>query len=322
MPPPDGDPAEKVEAFCQLLRTTNPVLESGAADLERLAHSLSDVESRLSLDLDTLATEVDGLQQEAETSGATAAKACQELGQAAEGAIATALAAVEKGASTFESQWTQDLKEKASALAASFHEMTSAGWEPLTAALAIEHGDFERWTQASGEALDGVVHLVTSLAGDIRHRAADATGGAHDLSAAPVFDHAFWNEPESEAEKVTQETVPWFRNAELDASKELSSGRDQGVATVGDDSNHVRAQTDLITRQLAAAVDAEASEVKQVQAQAMESLGRLQGEFERGTVQADRAQPDVHELSAVASDVPQTEGLIQRIRAATEAIGE
>jgi hypothetical protein len=322
MSPPIDDPAEKVQAFCDLLRATNPVLESGAADLERLAHGLSDAESRLSLDLDALATEVDGLQKEAETSGATAAKVCQELGHAAEDTKATALAELEKGAATIESRWTQDLKAKASALETPFGEMKSSGWEPLIAVLAGEHGDFERWTQAWDEALTGVIQLVTSVASDVEHDATDVTGAAHDLTAQPLFDGAFWNDPESEAEKVTQETIPWFRNAELEASKELGSTRDQLVATVTDDSNHVRAQMDLATRQAAAAVDTQASQVTQVLQQTMEALERLQVEVERSSVQADRAQPDAHDLSDLATQVPDAEAMLQRIRAATEAMTE
>jgi hypothetical protein len=322
MAPPVDDPAERVQAFCELLRTTNPVLESGAADLERVAHGLSDAESGLSQGLDTLATEVDGLQKEAESSGASAAKACQELGHAAEDSKTTALAEVEKGAATFESRWTHDLKEKASALEAPFREMKSSSWEPLIEVLANELGDFERWTHAWDEALTGVVQLLTSVASDVQHDATDVTGSAHDLTAQPLFDGAFWNDPESDAEKVTQEAIPWFRSAELDATKELSSARDELVAAVGNDSSHARAQIDLATRQAAAAVDAQASQVTQVLHQTAEALERLQVEVERSSVQADRAQPEAHDLSELANQVPDAEAKLQRIRAATEAMTE
>ncbi|HXY38998.1 MAG TPA: hypothetical protein VEQ10_04975 [Vicinamibacteria bacterium] len=316
------DPAEKVQVFCELLRTTNPVLESGATDLERLAHGLSDAEEKLSMDLDSLATEVDGLQKEAQSSGNAAAKACQELNLSAEQTKTTALAALENGAAGFESRWTHELEEKAGALAAAFQEIKGSGWEPLMAALASEHGDFERWTQASEEGLTGMIHQFTDLASAVEHQAADATQAAHDLTAAPLFDRAFWNDPDSAAEKLMQETIPWFRNAEREAAKELSSTRDELVAAVGSDSSHVRGQLELDTRQLAAAVDAQAGELVQTLQQTVQALSQLQLEFERGAVQADRAQPDARKLADLAGQVPQAEALLQRIRAASEAMAE
>ncbi|HXB55968.1 MAG TPA: hypothetical protein VN461_14375 [Vicinamibacteria bacterium] len=319
---PIEEPAEKIQAFCELLRTSNPVLESGAADLGRLAHDLGDTESRLSLDIAALATELDALQKEVEASGLAIEKACSDLGQAAEQAKTSVLGDLEKAAATLEGQWSPQLKEKAMGLESVFQEMKSSGWEPLTSALAHEHAEFEKWTQVVDEVLPGLAHLFSTLAGDVEHAARDATEAGHDLSGPPLMDHAYWNDPESEAEKVTHETIPRFRGEEPDASRELAGLRDQLVSAVGEDGNHVRGQVDLTTRQLAAAVDAQASELNQALGRTKEALARLQLEFERSTVQADEAKPDVQSLSDLANKVPEAEAMLQRIRAATEAMAE
>jgi hypothetical protein len=322
MAAPDFDAAEKVQDFCDLLRATNPMLESETADLERLGRGLGDAESRLSLDLNTLATEVDGLQKEAETSGLAAAQACQVLGQAAEAAKAKALAGLENSAAAAESQRTHELTEKATALGAAFQELRSSGWEPLMAALASEHGDFERWTQGTDEALSGLVHLFAGLPSEVEHDLEQAAGAAKTLTGPPLFDDAFWNDAVSGAEKLVQEGVPSFCKGELEASQELGQVRDELVKAVGDDSNHVRGQLDLATRQLAAAVDGQAGGLAQALQQTEEALSSARVEFERVTVLADQAQPDLQTLSELAGQVPEAEALLQRIRAVAEAMAE
>ena len=82
MTEPLDDSLEKLKAFCDLLRTTNPQLASGASELQQLAQTIDASETSLASDLDGLVTELDELHKEAESSEATVVKACQELGTA------------------------------------------------------------------------------------------------------------------------------------------------------------------------------------------------------------------------------------------------
>src|SRR6185503_5038567 len=107
---------QNLQYLCELLRVTNPVLESGASELDQLGHSLKDSVARLSEDLDHLAADLDHVQKEAETTETAAVSACQDLGHVAEHVTASSLAEVEKDAAAAQEHWSEVLKEKSSAL--------------------------------------------------------------------------------------------------------------------------------------------------------------------------------------------------------------
>jgi hypothetical protein len=314
-----ADSVENLRAYGELLRTTNPVLEAGAADLGHLAHSLSDHESHLSLDLDHLAIEVDTLQKEAQSSGAAAVKACEELGHAAEEVNTTALAELEKGAAEVQSHWTAALHETSGALAAAFQELAS-WWGPLKAALESEQADFEKWTQTADEALHGIVQIVASVASDVAHQGTVLFWAAHDLEGASPFAKAYWFGVASHARTLTEETVPHFVDEVEHHSSELGAVHKQLVTATGEGSNHVRAQMDLTIQMAASAVDAQAGEVTHEVEAVVEALQNAQTEYERSTVQAADAEKESHELAELAGHVAEAEGRLRQVQAALKAI--
>lgn len=313
---------EHLRLLCELVRVANPALERGAAELGRVAQGLSENEQRLSLDLDHLATEVDGLQKEAETSEAAAVKACQDLGHAAEEVNASGLAEVEKEAAAAQVHWTAAFHEKSSALDSAFQEVAANGWEPLDAALASEQADFEKWTQAADDTLQGLVQGFATVATDVQHQGTVLDEAARGLEAAPPFPKAYWHPVASHGKALTEETVPHFGEQVEHQDTELGTVHEHLAAAAGDGSTHVRAQMDLTVQMAVTAIDAQANEVTQMVQTAVETLQTAHTEFERSQIQADDAEKAGHELVELAGHVAQAEVQLQQVQAVLEALGQ
>ncbi len=322
MSEPLDDGLEKLKAFNELLRSSQPALESGGADLARLGRALSDAEGRLSLDLDGLATDVDEVQKEAQASEAAAVEACQDLNDAAETVLTTTIAELEKGAATMQERWTHDLAERATALTGAFQDLQGSGWEPLIAALGNEDAAFDRWTQAADEAIGVVVHQLAGAVAEVEHETTDLTAAADELTGIPLFDQASWNESRDDAETTLHQVLPWFRQSELEITKDLAATHEQlaGAATAA--AGHVRAQLDQVAQKAADGLDAEANQLVQSFGEAAEGVERLQVELERGAVQAADTQAAAHRLADLAAQVIDGDATVREIHSVLEAMKE
>jgi hypothetical protein len=316
---PLDDSIEKLQSLCAVLKNVNPALDGAAGDLSRVAHSLSDSEGRLSTGVDGLAGEVDGLQKAAQESEAVAGKAIEELGHAGQSTAAAALADLETAAGNAHSHWTEVLQSKSSSLTGELAALGS-DFEPLRAALAHQKEDYERWTQGADGALGGLVQLFASLGGDVQHAIAQAAQEAHDVVGAPPFEQAFWNDADAAAHRVTEEIVPWFRKAALEAGQELIGIHETLVAEANEGGEHVRAQLDLTAQTAAEAVDAQVVEVSQALEDTMAAFSPAQVEIERTAIQADTVRGTSAGMVDLASRAATGEVRLLEIRAAMEAL--
>jgi hypothetical protein len=309
--PPLDDSIKALQVFCEELRETNPVLESGASSLDKMAHALSDAESRLSLDLGNLATDVDGLQKEAETTEAAAVKVCAELAHAAEEAKTPTLSDLETHAGEAKDHWTHALQEKSPALATAFQEMKGSGWDPLEAVLAHEKTDFETWTQAADVALQGLVHVLASVASDLEQDGTDAKTAAQALTDAPPATEAFWQPLSAQGFRVANEVAHHFGEDRAQQSADLEKVHDELVNAAGDGSGHVHDQLGLTVQKAADAIHAQSGHVTDALEKAVEALGRAQAEFEHAAVQADHVQGTAHDLAELAGPVVTAKAQLQ-----------
>jgi hypothetical protein len=311
-----------LEDFNELIRTTNPAVEAGASELGRLGDSLRESGSQLSLHLDHLAADLDGLQQETQAAEAAAVKSCQELGQAAVDAKAP-LDDLDKDAAAARDHWTQALQEQASALDTAVKEAAAAGWEPLDQCLADAIGDFEKWTKGADSALgDLVQHLDEAHTGVAQERDR-VTGAAHYVIGGEPFYPPLWQEPEAAARSVLDEAIPRLRNEQAaPISKESLALNEELVTGLEQSSAQVQARLDTIGKDAATEVGAQEAEVTTALESAGEALQRAQSEFERGAIQAEETETEAQALAELAGQVDKAQVQVRQIKAVMEAMGQ
>lgn len=312
----------QLELLCERLRDTTPAVEAGTAEMEKVAHALSDTEQHLSLSCDQLATEVDGIQKEAETTENAAAKACHELGQACEEAKTSTLGELEKAAEEAEGHWTGTLPAKTTLIANAFTEMESAGWEPLDTVLSTEKDDFERWTADADTSLAALATELQSVATALEHHGTDAETAAHDLTEAPAAKDSFWQQIETEGHHVANETAAHFADQMAQPTADLERVFEEITTAAGQGSDHVRAQIDTVLQKETDAVEAHSTGMREQLEKTVEALGRAETEFERGTAQAETAETVAQGVMELAGQVFDAKQKLQVIHEVTEALGQ
>lgn len=313
---------ENLRMLCELLRVTNPVLESGGSELDQLGHSLKDSVARLSEELDHLAADLDHVQKEAETTEAAAVSACQDLGHVAEHVNASTLAEVEKEAAAAQEHWTEVLKEKSSALEAAFEDLGSHGFEPLGATLANEQASFEKWTQAADDTLQGLAVAIGSVEEGVAHQGTVLYETARDLEGAPPLAPGYWHGLDTHARAIAEETVPQFGEQVKKHSDELYDVHEELLNDAKDRSTNVREDLEVLAKEAVLHIDANDVELMHAVEAATEALNNAQIEFERGAVQAEDAEKEGHELDGLSGHVAEAQVQLHQIHDALEAMGQ
>jgi hypothetical protein len=313
---------ENLRMLCELLRVTNPLLESGATDLAQAAHTVAEGESRFSSDLDHLVTEVDAVQKQAETSQAEAVSALTELAHAAEEANTEALTEIETDAAAVQAHWTSALHEKGSGLDTAFGELKSNGWDPLIATLGNEQGDFEKWDHAADEALQGLVHAVEGVTEGVNASGSVCEEAAKNLEEAPPMSEDFWQGTERDAKKIVEETIPEFGGSVDRHTGELSEACEQVMAAIDAGNTHLRAQLDLTTEAAVHAIDAQAEAMGKAVEKADEELRSVQSRYELSAVHGEEAEREGTELLELAGHVVEAQAQLAKVREVLEVLGQ
>jgi hypothetical protein len=313
---------ENLRMLCELLRVTNPLLETGAAELAAAAHTVAEGESRLSSELDHLVTEVDAVQKQAETSQAEAVNALTELAHAAEGANTEALTEIETDAAAVQAHWTSVLHEKGSSLDSAFGELKSHGWDPLVATLGNEQGDFEKWEHAADEALQDLVHAVEGVVEGVTHSGSLCEEAAKGLEAAPPLTEDYWQGTERDAKKIVEETIPEFGGSVERHGAELSEVYEQVMAAIDAGNSHLRAQLDLTTETAVSAIDAQAEAMGKAVETADEALRSVQSRYELSAVHGEEAGREATELLELAGHVVDAQAQLAKVREVLEVLGQ
>jgi hypothetical protein len=311
-----------LEAFNELMRTTNPALEAGAAELDRLGDSLGQTQSTLSLGLDYLASELDGLQQGTLAEETAAVKSCQELGQAATEAKAP-LDDLEKDAAAAQEHWVQAFQEQASALDAAVKDAEASGWEPLDGSLAGKRDDFDKWAKASDSALGELLQLLNKFDTDLDQERDRVVEAAHHVAEAGPFGDDFWIGSEQEAARVLDMAIPRLQDEEVrPIVEDIHTLHDELVTGLGQSSTQVQARLDFIAEQAANAVNAQETEVTQALENTGQVLGRAQTEFERAAIQGEETGTEAQALAELAGQVAEAQVQAQQILAVMEAMDQ
>jgi DNA anti-recombination protein RmuC len=311
---------ENLRALCELLRATNPVLESGVADLARVASSVTEGESRLSTDLDHLAADLDAAQKQAETSEADAVKACTELDHAADEVIANSLTEIGTDAAAAQAHWTSALHEKEGALDSAFQELESDGWDPLVATLTNEQADFERWMHSADEALTGLVLGLDTVATGVTQQGTVLDEAARDLEAAPPLSEEYWQITHDDAKKIVEETIPEFGRSVDRRSVDLNEVHEQVLTAVDNSSNQLRAQLDLTTETAMNAIEAQANAMTKAADEAEAAVRSAQTQYELSAVHGEEAGREAAQLLELAGLVVDAQAQLAKIREVLEAL--
>jgi hypothetical protein len=312
------DGVDKLQAYCDLLETTNPALATGTADLGRLAQDLSDSEGRLSTELAALDGEVDGLQKEAETSEAAAVKACQELASACEQEVKTELPEMEQQMAADKDEWVKDLDQKAAALETGFVELESQAFTPLDTVLDSERRDFDRWMNEADTALVALAKALEQAAQEVEQ---GGTSAAEPWADAPCFDHAFWQPAKTQAEKVGTEVVQAFRAAKHQEETEAKKTYDDVTEYVQGQAIDVRASLEKHAGTAAAAIQTETQEVTQAVDTAVAELDETKTAFDTAAMHGEDAEPRAASLMELGPRIEAADVKLEEIRAAMEAMG-
>jgi hypothetical protein len=313
---------ENLRRLNELLRATNPLVESGGADLAKAAHTVADGEQRLSTDLDHLASEVDAIQKQAETSQAEAVKALTELGHAADEANTEALGKIETDAAAVQAHWTSALHEKGAALDSAFGELKSNGWDPLVATLGNEQANFEKWSHAADEALEGLVHAVEGVAAGVTKSGEMSEQKAKELEEADPLKEDHWHLTQGDAKKIVEETIPEFGHSVDRHISELNEACEQVMNAIDEGSNHVRAQLDLTTETAVNAIDAQATALTKAVEEADEHLRSVQSRYELSAVHGEEAEREGAQVLELAGHVVEAQAQLAKLREVLEAIGQ
>lgn len=313
---------ENLRLLCELLRVTNPMLESGAADLGRVAERVGQGEELLSAELEQLVAEMNALQEQAETSGVAVAKACIELSDAAEEVTSGGLAEMKTDATAAQSHWTAALQERSSELSAGFQELMSQGWEPLRACLTSELAEFERWIKAADEALQGLVLGVEAVATGLEEQGTAAEAAASDLQGSPALDDDFFLGTGVACVQLVQQIIPQFVDNIDSQGVELDQVHEQIVTAAERSSTNVRAQLDLTAETALNAIEAQADAMTKAVEAAEEALRNLQTEFERSAIQGEEADQEGNALVELAGQVVDAQAQLLKVREVLEALGQ
>lgn len=313
---------EHLRQLCELLRVTNPLVESGGTALSKAAHTLADGEQHLSTDLDHLATEVDSVQKHAESAGGDAAKALTELDHAADEAHTVALARIETDAPGIQAHWAEALSEKGTSLDTAFGELWSNGWSPLITALGDEQEEFEKWTHSADETLRGLVHAVEEVGTGVHKAAETAVSKAKELEDSDPLKEDYWRVTQDVAKKIVEETIPEFGHSVDRHANELNGVYEQVMTAIDEGSHHVRSQLDLTTEGVVTAIDAQATAMGQALETADEHLRNAQARYELSAVHGEAADKQSDAMLELAGEVVEAQAQLAKVREVLEAIGQ
>jgi hypothetical protein len=320
--PPLDQGVVNLQAYRDLLEATNPVLDAGVADLERLGQALSATEGRLASGFRALDTEIDGVQKEAETSEATAVKACGELGSAAQEEFETELPEVERQATGAQEEWAKELDEKGRAVDAAFQELESDGWSPLDTGLESERRDFEGWAKEADAAIDRVGQAVTTLTAQVERDVTACTSALDDTAAEAFFDHAFWEPAHAQASKVDTDVVQSFGTERLEVVKSLGEAYADLVSLMDQEARRARdAMTDGAD-DIAAAIGDETEQATRAVDAAAVALEAGKVEFDASAIAAEAAEPRAAELVQLESGIEAANARLEEIRGVMEAMAQ
>jgi hypothetical protein len=322
MSPPLDQSVENLQAFSDLLEATNPPLEAGVADLARLGQALGDTEGRLASGLRALDTELDGVQKEAETSEASAVKACGELGSTAQEEIDTGLPDVERQATEAKEEWPKELDEKARAVDSAFQELESEGWSPLDTGLESERRDFERWAQEGPAAIGRIEQAVITLTTEVERDVAACVSALGDAAGESVFDHAFWEPAHAQANKVDTEVVPSFGTHRLDVIKEMSGGYGDLVSLMEGEARRARDASVDQAEEAAVVVGNETEQATQGVDAAAVALEAAKVEFDASAIGADAAEPKSASMVQLESGIEAADAKLAEMKSVMEALAQ
>jgi outer membrane murein-binding lipoprotein Lpp len=313
---------ENLRTLCELLRATNPLVESGGTALSKVAHTLADGEQHLSTDLDHLATEVDSIQKQAESTGADAAKALTELDHAADEARTEALGKIETDAPNIQAHWAEALSEKGTSLDTAFGELKSNGWDPLAAALIDEEEEFAKWTDSADETLKGLVHAVEEVTTGVHKEMETAVSKAKELEDSDPLKEDHWSGTQDDAKTIVEVTIPDFGHLVDSSANELRGVYEQVMTAIDEGSHHVRSQLDLTTEGVVTAIIEHAEPMNQGAEAANDQLRNAQARYELSAVHGEAAEKEGARMLELAGHVVEAQAQLAKVREVLEAIGQ
>ena len=321
MAPPLDQSVLNLQAYVELLVATNPVLDTGVTDLQRLNQELGATEGRLATGVHTLGTEVDGVQKEAETSEATAVKACGELGSAAQEESETKLPDVERNAKGAE-EWAEEMDDRGRALDTAFQELESEGWSPLETGLESERRDFEGWAKQADTAIDGISQAVTTLTSGVEREVAACLSALEEASHEAFFDHAYWEPAHAQATKVDTEVVQTFGTERLDVIKEMDDNFGNLVATMEVDAKSAKSVVGQKADEAAGLVRDETEHATQTVDAAAVALEAGKVEFDASAIAAEAAEPKAAEMVQLEAWIEAANARLEEMRSVMEAMSQ
>lgn len=321
MSPPLDQGVINLQAYVDLLEATNPVLDTGVTDLERLGQELGATEGRLASGLRTLDTDIDGVQKEAETSEASAVKACGELGSAAREETETALPDVERNAKAAE-DWAQEMDDRGRALDTAFQELESDGWSPLDTGLESERRDFEGWAKQADTAIDGIGQALTTLASGIEPEVAACVSALEEASHEAFFDHAFWEPAHAQANKVDTEVIQTFGTERLNVIKEMDDAYKNLVSLMEGEAKRAKDAVADKADEVAGLVRDETEQATQSVDAAAVALEAGKVEFDASAIAAEAAEPKAAEMVQLETWIEAANARLEEMRSVMEAMSQ
>jgi hypothetical protein len=322
MSPPLDASVENLQTFCDLLEATNPPVEAGVADLARLAQALGATEGRLANGLHSLDTELDGVQKEAETSEASAVKACAELNAAAKEELETELPDVERQAAAAEEEWSKELDAKARAVDTAFQELESDGWAPLDTGLESERRDFEQWSKEADAAIGRIDQAVVSLTTQVERDGSACANAIGDATGEPFFDHSFWEPAHLQAEKVDTTVVQSFRTERDGILKEMSDAYADLVSVMEGAAQKAREAVAEKAEEAASGIRDQTEQATLAVDAAEVALEAAKVEFDRSALAAEAAEPKAAGLVQLETGIEAADARLAEMRAAMEAMSQ